>query len=44
VVDKWHWDRFFSKYFSFLLSLSFHQCSVFIFHSSTILESDSVVK
>ena len=22
---KWHWDRFFSKNFSFPLSLSFHQ-------------------
>jgi hypothetical protein len=25
---KWHWDRFFSKYFGFPLSISFHRCSV----------------
>jgi hypothetical protein len=25
---KWHWDRFFSEYFSFSLSISFHQCSI----------------
>jgi hypothetical protein len=27
----WHWDRFFFEYFRFLLSVSFHQCSIFIF-------------
>ena len=27
---QWHWNRFFSKNFSFSLSLSFHQCSTFI--------------
>jgi hypothetical protein len=24
---KWHWDRFFSEYFGFPLSISFHRCS-----------------
>jgi hypothetical protein len=27
VVGKWHWDRFFSEYFGFPLSISFHRCS-----------------
>ena len=25
---KWHWDRFFSEYFGFPLSLLFHRCSI----------------
>jgi hypothetical protein len=25
---KWHWDRFFSEYFGFALSISFHRCSI----------------
>jgi hypothetical protein len=25
---KWHWDRVFSEYFGFLLSISFHRCSI----------------
>jgi hypothetical protein len=25
---KWHWDRFFSEYFGFPLSISLHRCSV----------------
>jgi hypothetical protein len=25
---KWHWDRFFSWYFGFPLSNSFHRCSI----------------
>jgi hypothetical protein len=25
---KWHWDRFFTEYFGFPLSISFHQCSI----------------
>jgi hypothetical protein len=25
---KWHWDRFFSEYFGFPLSVSFHRCSI----------------
>jgi hypothetical protein len=25
---KWHWDRFFSEYFAFLLSISLHRCSI----------------
>jgi hypothetical protein len=25
---NWHWDRFFSEYFGFPLSVSFHQCSI----------------
>jgi hypothetical protein len=28
---RWHWDRFFSEYFRFSPSLSFHQCSILIF-------------
>jgi hypothetical protein len=27
---KWHWDRFFSEYFFFPLSISFHRCSITI--------------
>jgi hypothetical protein len=30
---NWHWDRFFSQYFSFPLSLPFHQCPIPL-HSS----------
>jgi hypothetical protein len=30
---KWQWDKFFSKYFGFSLSVSFHQLSIFV-HSS----------
>jgi hypothetical protein len=33
---EWHWGRFFSAYFISLLSLSFCQCSIFIFRSRTI--------
>jgi len=29
----WNWDRFFSWHFGFLLSISFHNCSILIFHS-----------
>jgi hypothetical protein len=25
---KWHWDRFFPEFFGFLLSVSFHWCSI----------------
>jgi hypothetical protein len=25
---KWHWDKFFSEYFGFPLSISFHRCSI----------------
>jgi hypothetical protein len=28
---KRHWERFLSQYFSFPLSISFHQCSILIF-------------
>ena len=31
-----HWDRVFSKCFSCPLSVSFHQCSIFIYYSSFI--------
>ena len=31
---KWRWDGFLSKYFLFLLSVSFHHCCIFI-HSFT---------
>jgi hypothetical protein len=27
-LTKWHWDRFFLEYFGFLLSISFHRCSI----------------
>jgi uncharacterized membrane protein YiaA len=27
---KWHWDRFFSEYFGFPLSISFYRCSITI--------------
>jgi hypothetical protein len=29
---KWHWDRFFSGFFFFSLSLSFHRVSVLVYH------------
>jgi hypothetical protein len=25
---KWHWDRFLPEYFGYLLSISFHRCSI----------------
>ena len=31
---KWHWDRFFSQYFGFPLSVSFHHSSINI-HSAS---------
>ena len=31
---QWHWNRFFSQYFSFPMSVSFHQCCIPI-HSPT---------
>jgi len=30
----WQWEGVFSEYFAFPLSVSFHQCSIFIFHLS----------
>jgi hypothetical protein len=29
---KWHWDRFISEFFGFPLSISFHHCSILIWH------------
>jgi hypothetical protein len=29
---KWHWDRVFSQFFGFALSVSFHRCSILIYH------------
>lgn len=29
----WHWDRFYSGYFGFLLSLSFHQYPILIIYT-----------
>jgi hypothetical protein len=29
---KWRWDRFFSEFFGFTLSASFHRCSILIYH------------
>jgi len=37
VVDKWGWDKFFSEYFRFLLSVSFHLCSMLIFIDMLLL-------
>jgi hypothetical protein len=31
-LTKWHWDRFFSKFFIFPLSVSFHHDSILIYH------------
>ena len=39
---KWEWDRFFSKYFGFPLSVSFCQCSILIY--SSILALNSFIK
>jgi hypothetical protein len=33
---RWHWVSFISEYLSVYLSLSFQQCNILIFHSSTI--------
>jgi len=33
---KWHWDRFCFKTLSSSMSVSFHQCSILTYHSSTI--------
>jgi hypothetical protein len=30
VADKVDWDRFYSQYFDFPLSVSFHRCSITI--------------
>jgi hypothetical protein len=38
---EWQWDKFFSEYFGFLLSLSSHQWSIFIYHLSAIDNIDS---
>jgi hypothetical protein len=32
VVTTWHWDRFFSQFFGFLTSISFHRDSILIYH------------
>jgi hypothetical protein len=32
VVEKWHWDRFSSEFFSFPLSISFHRRSPNSYH------------
>jgi hypothetical protein len=29
---EWHWGRFFSKFFGFPLPISFHHCSISIYH------------
>jgi hypothetical protein len=34
---KWHWDRFFSEYFGFSLSISFHRCSITKRNEKTII-------
>ena len=36
-LTKWHSDGFFSEYFGFFLSLSFHQCSILIFIHTLLL-------
>ena len=33
---KWHWEMILFEYFSTILSVSFHQCSTFIFHSAIV--------
>jgi len=35
LVTNWHWDRLFSRYFTFILSFVLHQCSVLTLYSST---------
>jgi hypothetical protein len=32
---KWHWIRFFSEFFGFLLLIIIHHCSIIIFHRPT---------
>jgi hypothetical protein len=32
---QWHWDRFFSEFFGFLLSILFHHFSILIYHHPT---------
>jgi hypothetical protein len=36
---KWHWDRFFSEYFGFALSVSFHKCSTLFIYMLLLPES-----
>jgi len=36
VVKKWHWDKLSSEDFCFSLSVSFRQCSIFVFHVFTM--------
>ena len=37
---KWQLDMFISEYFGFSLSVSFHRCSIFIYHRSCICFSN----
>jgi hypothetical protein len=39
--QKWHWDRFFSEYFGFPLSVTFHRGSIVIYHMGEEPEGSS---
>jgi len=36
-LTKWHWDSLVTEYFGFVLSVSFHKCSVRIFNCMLLL-------
>jgi hypothetical protein len=36
LCTKWHWDRFFSEFFGFPLSVSFHRGSILIYLGKNI--------
>jgi len=42
VGTQWHWNRFFSKNFSFSLSVSFQHCSTFV-QSSAVTHNLALV-
>ena len=43
AVDKLAWYRFFSRYFGFPLSVSFHHCSIFIlFYNSSAIQCEKL--
>lgn len=46
---KWHWNRFFSEWFRFPMLVSFHQCIILLFNSSShwhciIFAVDSIIQ
>jgi hypothetical protein len=40
--SRWHWDRFFSQYFCFPLSVTFYQCCIIIVYTFLLPEERSL--